>query len=71
MDNDNQDGYFKGSTEEAIRQIREDVRGMRKQLDRVCVDHERRLTGIESTVRAFKWLYGAVLGLLAYLGLKP
>jgi len=71
MDNEGENAYFKGSTDEAIRHIREDVREMRKQLDCVCKDHERRLTSMESTMRVFKWLYGAVLGLLVYLGLKP
>ena len=69
---DNQDnGYFKGSTEEAIRDIRRDIRQIRRRLDRVCINHEVRLTSIETAVRVFKWFYGAVLGLLVYLGLKP
>jgi adenine specific DNA methylase Mod len=65
------DGYFKGSTEEAIRDIRSDLKRIRVKLDRVCDDHERRLTAIESAVRLFKWLYGAFIAFLTYLGFKP
>jgi uncharacterized protein YgfB (UPF0149 family) len=71
MDNSQENGYFKGTTEEAIRDIREDIRQIRTKLDNICEDHEKRLTSIETAVRLFKWLYGAVITLLAFLGLKP
>lgn len=71
MDNSQENGYFKGTTEEAIRDIREDIRQIRTKLDNICEDHEKRLTSIETAVKLFKWLYGAVIALLAFLGLKP
>lgn len=70
MDNQEND-YFKGTTDEAIRDIRKDLRQIRRRLDRVCSDHEARLTKIETAVRVFKWFYASVITLLAYLGLKP
>ncbi len=71
MTNERDDGYFKGSTDEAIRDVREDIRGIRRDLDRVVRDHENRLTTIETAVRLIKYLYGAALGLLAWLGVRP
>ena len=71
MDDRHNNGYFKGTTDEAIRDIREDIRLMRSKLDRVCNDHEKRLTSMETAVRVFKWLYCAVLAMLAFIGLKP
>lgn len=71
MDSSHENGYFKGTTEEAIRDIREDIRQIRAKLDNICEDHEKRLTSIETAARLFKWLYGAVIALLAFLGLKP
>lgn len=71
MDSLQENGYFKGTTEEAIRDIREDIRQIRTKLDNICEDHEKRLTSIETALRLFKWLYGAVIALLAFLGVKP
>jgi len=64
-------GEFKGSTRQAIAEIRDDVRAMRAQLDHVCVDHEKRLWAIESSARFFRWIVMGILAMLTYLGLRP
>jgi len=64
-------GEFKGSTQQALREIHEDVRIIRDRLDHICIDHERRLGTVESGARYFRWIFMAMLALLTYLGFKP
>lgn len=61
---------FKGSTQEALNDIREDVRFIRKRMDTLCMDHEARIKSMETTAKVFKWLYAALLAFLAYIGVK-
>ena len=62
---------FKGTTQEAISDIREDVKFIRARMETLCVDHEARIKSMEASARVFKWLYGALLAFLAYMGVKP
>jgi len=71
MFEEEQFGEFKGVTSQSISEIREDVRVIRKKLDHVCVDHERRLWSLESNARLSRWIFMAILALLTFLGLRP
>ena len=71
MIEDGEYGEFKGTTQQAIREILDDVKHIRERVDSLCVDHETRLVTLENGVRFSKWVFGAILAILTYLGVKP
>ena len=60
-------GEFKGTTKEAIRDVRKDVKYIRAQMDKIVemtVNHEKRLVRIESSGKMAKWAFGALIAIM-------